>query len=297
MTRARPPLWRTLPLALRPHQWAKNALLFLPALAAHVDWSVSTLRTLGAGFLAFSLLASAVYLVNDLLDMPHDRAHPTKRLRPIAAGQLSVPVVLAAVGGLLVLSGLLARGLTPRFQGVLLAYLGLTTAYSLWLKRLEMVDVITLATLYATRIVAGAALTAVPLSRWFLAFSVFFFFSLALVKRVTELLGRPSDAPDRVAGRGYRSEDLPMLRALGSAAVSASSLVYCLYITSDEVGRLYSSPDFLWLGLPILLYWQARVWMLASRHAIEEDPVTFALKDHVSYLAAAGFLAIVWMAS
>lgn len=282
---------------LRPHQWAKNLLLLLPALAAHVPWDGPRVMTMLMGLAAFSALASAVYVANDLVDLPHDREHPTKRFRPIAAGDLPREAAVAAALLLVGLSLGLATQLPWRFQIVLGAYLVLTTAYSFVLKRRAMMDVIVLASLYATRIVAGAVLMDVPLSRWFLAFSVFFFFSLALVKRLTELLSRPPQGAEHLAGRGYRATDVPVLLSLGSAAVGASSLVYCLYITGDEVNALYGEPDLLWLGLPIVLYWQARVWMLANRQAIDEDPVAFALRDRMSYLLGLAFMAIVWVAS
>jgi len=293
----RPSLVVALARTLRPHQWAKNLLLVLPALAAHVAWDAPRVMTLIAGFIAFSALASSVYVTNDLVDLPHDRKHPTKRFRPIASGDVKTPIAIGFAVGLLGASLVLAAQLPWRFQGVLAGYLLLTTAYSFVLKRRAMMDVIVLASLYATRVVAGAVLMDVPLSRWFLAFSVFFFFSLALVKRVTELIARPPQDTELLAGRGYRTTDLPVLVSLGSAAVSASSLVYCLYITGDEVNGLYAEPDLLWLGLPIILYWQARIWMLANRQAIDEDPVAFALRDRMSYLLGIAFMVIVWVAT
>jgi 4-hydroxybenzoate polyprenyltransferase/phosphoserine phosphatase len=287
---------RILARALRPHQWSKNALLVLPALAAHLPWTWSTALDLTAGFVSFSALASAVYLLNDLADLPHDRAHETKRSRPIAAGDLPIPVTLAAIGVLLALATAISLHLPDMFKAVLAAYLAFTTAYSLVLKRKPIVDVITLAGLYATRVIGGAALVMVPLSRWFLAFSVFFFFSLALVKRVVEL--RQTTTPlGGAGGRGYAAADVPVLSGLGAGAAVVSSLVYCLYITSDDVGQLYSFPDLLWLGLPLLLYWQARVWLLAGRDRVEEDPVIFALRDRVSHFVLLGFLVVVWVAA
>lgn len=295
--RTRPPVWRTLPRAMRPHQWAKNTLLFLPAIAAHLRWEASAFLTLILGFVAFSFVASAVYLMNDLADLPHDRRHPTKKNRPLAAGDLTIPAAVAAATMLLIISAIVSFSLPGTFRLVLATYFGLTVAYSLILKRRIVVDVIALATLYTIRVVAGATLLSVPLSRWFLAFSVFFFFSLALVKRVIELKATEAASEERVAGRGYRAEDLPILLSLGAAAISASSLVYCLYITGNEVNQLYENPDMLWLGLPIFLYWQARIWLLANRQAVDDDPVSFALKDRMSYLSGLSFLLIVWLAT
>jgi 4-hydroxybenzoate polyprenyltransferase/phosphoserine phosphatase len=282
--------------ALRPYQWSKNALLLLPALAAHLAWTPSVVLTLLAGFLAFSAAASAVYLVNDLVDLPHDRLHERKRTRPIAAGELSIPATIGLIALLLVIAASLALLLPLPFTVALGTYMLASTAYSLVLKGRAILDVLTLATLYALRLVAGAALVTVPLSRWFLAFSVFFFFSLALVKRVVELRRSPAD-DGGTRGRGYQAADLPVLAALGAAGAAVSSLVYCLYITSDDIGQLYTRPDVLWLGLPILLYWQARIWLLTGRGRMEEDPVVFALRDRLSHLLLVAFLVTVWLAT
>lgn len=283
--------------ALRPHQWSKNALLALPAIAAHEFFSFDVLGALLAGFVAFSALASAVYIVNDLVDLPNDRAHPSKRHRPLASGELSIPAALITVVMLLLVAVVMALGLPPAFQGMLVVYAAVTTAYSLVLKQRPILDVITLAGLYTIRVVAGAALVAVSLSRWFLAFSVFFFFSLALVKRVVEMSRRVGTGSESVPGRGYEVGDIPVLRSLGTTSVMASAIVYCLYITGSEVSDLYTRPDLLWIGLPVLLYWQSRVWLLAGRDKLHEDPVTFALTDRVSRILLLGFLVVVWMAA
>jgi len=288
-----PPLVR----ALRLHQWAKNALLLLPALAAHLPWTPALGLRLVHGLAAFSLLASALYLVNDLADLRHDRLHPTKSRRPLASGQLTVPVAIGAAAGLFVAAAALALPLAAEFQMALFAYLAVNVAYTLDLKRRPILDVIVLATLYATRVVAGAALVAVPLSRWFLAFSLFLFLSLALVKRVVELQAVADGATGFVRGRSYVRADVPALVALGAACTAASALVYCLYVTGDEVGRLYGRPDVLWVGLPLFLYWQARIWLITSRGDMHEDPVLFALRDRASYVLAGLFLLTVVVAA
>ena len=291
--------WPLRPLirSLRPHQWSKNALLALPAVAAHALFSWEVVVALLAGFVAFSALASAVYVLNDLVDLPNDRSHPSKRRRPLAAGELTIPFALTTVVVLVLVSGLIAWRLPPAFQAILLVYAVVTTAYSLILKQRPILDVITLAGLYTIRVVAGAALVTVSLSRWFLAFSVFFFFSLALVKRVVEMGRRTEEASPHVPGRGYQVGDIPVLRSLGTTAVMASALVYCLYITAAEVEELYTQPDLLWIGLPILLYWQSRVWLLVGRDKLDEDPVTFALTDRASRVMLLAFLAVVWLAA
>jgi len=275
---------------LRPHQWTKNLLLVVPALAAHRapgDTAVGLL----AALVSFSALASGFYIVNDLLDLEHDRAHPTKRRRPLAAGDITPTAAMLLSAALVVGSLALALTLLPTSFAVALGvYATLTVSYSLGLKRVVLLDVLVLATLYTLRVVAGAAAVAVPLSRWFLAFSVFLFLSLALVKRAVELRGmaggsgrRAEDVRASAPGRGWWISDLPVLQALGLGSAVASSLVYCLYITSDDVQTLYGRPDVLWLGLPLLLYWLGRVWILVSRDEVADDPVVFALRDPASW--------------
>lgn len=288
---------RTFLQAIRPHQWMKNGLLLLPALAAHLTPTTALTIDLFLGFLSFSSMASAVYLLNDLADVREDRLHPAKRHRPIASGSLSVPGALGGAVGLVAGSGILAVTLHPTFGAILLMYAVLSSAYSMGLKRVPILDVILLATLYTARVLAGAAVAGVALSRWFIAFSVFFFFSLALVKRLTELQGAARDWNRDESGRGYLRSDVPVILSLGGGAVAASSLVYCQYILGPSVADLYSSPDVLWLGLPLLLFWHARMWLLAHRGRIDEDPVVFALHDPTGYSAFAGFLLVMWIAS
>jgi 4-hydroxybenzoate polyprenyltransferase/phosphoserine phosphatase len=297
IVRNRPNALRVTTRLLRPHQWSKNTLLFLPAVAAHLPMTAEVALTLVAGFVAFSAIASAVYVLNDLADLASDRAHATKRHRPLAAGDVSIPFGLGVAAVLVMVATTIAMTLPPAFGALLATYVVLTTAYSILLKSRAIVDVITLASLYTLRVMAGAALVDVPLSRWFLAFSVFFFFSLALAKRVVELSRQPAGASDRLPGRGYSAADVPVLTALGTTAVMASALVYCLYITDSDIGELYDRPDLLWLGLPILLYWLSRLWMLAGRNALHEDPVVFALKDRISRILLIGFLLVVWTAA
>lgn len=291
------PTWRCWVRALRPHHWAKNTLVFLPALAAQLAPNVGLALLLLAGFAAFCAMTSAVYLVNDVADLSSDRRHPTKCHRPLAAGELSISHALAAAVLLAVAAGALAWYLSPLFAAVLASYLILTTLYSASLKRKLVIDVITLASLYTIRVVAGAVLVEVPLSRWFLAFSIFLFLSLALVKRVVELEELKAGDVSAAAGRGYRVDDLTVLTGLGTAAAAASALVYCLYITSDDVLRLYTRPDVLWIGLPLFLYWIARLWVLAGRGVVHEDPVAYALGDRATYAVFAAFVATIWLAT
>ncbi len=286
-------LWR----GVRPHQWAKNTIIFLPALAAHLQLEGTLGLRLLLGLAAFSAVASAFYLINDIADADDDRLHPTKRYRPIAAGQMSTRHAVMAAVALAAVGAAVALFLSLSFAGVLAAYALGTAAYTAGLKRYAIVDVITLATLYATRIVAGAVLVEVPLSRWFLAFSIFLFGSLALLKRVIEAKEMGARYVDLMAGRGYSAQDVPVLTAMGTSFAGVSALVYCLYITSDDVMALYDTPDLLWFGLPLFLYWISRLWLLAGRAALQDDPVAFALRDLASYLVLAGFLLTVLLAA
>lgn len=283
--------------ALRPHQWIKNLLLVLPPLAAHYAWTPALASRLLRALIAFSLVASALYLVNDVFDREHDRRHPTKHLRPVAAGQISPAAALAGAAVLGAAALIAALGLPATFLLALAGYALLSAAYSSFLKPRPILDVIALATLYAARVVAGALATGVELSHWFTAFSVFFFLSLALVKRVVELTGSETDPEALVGGRGYSRTDVPILVAFGGATAAADALVYVLYIGDPSVGRLYARPELLWIGLPILLYWQARVWLFTGRGRMHGDPVVFAMRDRVSYLLLAAFLLAVFAAA
>ncbi|MDJ1009587.1 MAG: UbiA family prenyltransferase [Paracoccaceae bacterium] len=265
--------------ALRPHQWSKNLLVLLPALAAHAP---GALPAAFAAFVAFSLTASAVYLINDLVDLDSDRAHPRKRNRPFASGALPLTVGLWAAPALIAAALLIgALFASPGFLAALAAYFVATFAYSMWLKRKLVIDVITLAGLYTVRIVAGAAAAAVMLSPWMLGFSMFLFLALAAVKRQGELTDQISSGRGS-AGRAYEAEDLPVLRGIALAAVHAAVLVLALYISSEDVQRLYDRPDLLWLVCPILLYWALRMVMKAHRGLMTDDPIVFAGSDRIS---------------
>ena len=270
--------------AMRIHQWAKNILVFMPLLGAHRMGEMQLFSQAAIAFLAFGLCASSVYLLNDLLDLPADRAHPNKRKRPFAAGTVPllhgvvlVPVLLLSAFGL-------ALFLPPLFILVLgLYYLG-TISYSLWLKRVVLVDVLLLAGLYTMRVLAGAAAVAIAPSFWLLAFSVFLFLSLALAKRHAELKVLLLHGSGKSRGRGYQASDLEALLSLGTAAGYMSVLVLALYINSEEIRELYQRPEVIWLLCPLLLYWISRVWLGAHRGKLHDDPVVFALKDRVSRL-------------
>jgi len=276
--------WRSWLHALRVHQWLKNLLVLLPMMAAHRFDDPALLGRTLLGFMAFCLCASGVYLLNDLLDLAADRHHARKRHRPFAAGSLSL-VHGAAVSLLLTLAAFaLALGLSPLFAGVLGVYYALTLAYSFRLKRRVMVDVIVLAGLYTLRIIGGGVLLATALSFWLLAFSMFLFLSLAMLKRYTELLRLVDDGKSRSKGRGYEVEDLHLMQSLGGASGYNAVLVLALYINSSASEQLYGRPQLLWLLCPLLLYWISRAWMIAHRGLMRDDPVIFAATDRASQL-------------
>jgi 4-hydroxybenzoate polyprenyltransferase len=279
---------------LRPHQWAKNALVLLPiALAPMPETTDTVLRGLLA-FTTFCLCASAGYLFNDLIDIEADRLHATKSRRPFASGALPVIAGPPLFVGLLSLSFTIAALWLPlSFLAMLALYFVGTLSYSLYWKRLLLVDVLVLAGLYTHRILAGGIATGIPVSAWLLGFSMFFFTSLAFAKRYVELKAMTSDA--RVKNRGYYRADLEMVTSMGTSSGYIAALVFVLYVDSPAVRATYHEPRLLWLGLPVLLYWLGRIWLLAGRGQMQEDPVKFALKDSKSLLAGAilfGILAI-----
>ena len=290
----RPGTLRAIVRALRPHQWAKNALVFVPLFAAHLAGDLYALSCAAAGADAFCLCASSVYLLNDMLDLEADRAHPRKSKRPFASGDLSIATGMALAPLLLALAALVAAFLPGKFQLYLAAYYVLTFAYSVKLKRMLLVDAVTLAGLYTLRIIAGAGAVTVALSFWLLLFSVFLFLSLAFVKRYAELDALRRQQKLQALGRGYHVEDLAVLQSFGTAAGYLSVLVLALYINSPEVQSLYRHPKSIWMLCVLMLYWVSRVWMTAHRGAMHDDPVVYALRDRVSL--GIGLLAAVTIA-
>jgi 4-hydroxybenzoate polyprenyltransferase len=283
--------------AMRLHQWAKNLLVFLPFLPLAATLPVGVWLQGVLGFLAFGLCASSVYLVNDLFDLEADRAHPRKRFRPIAAGDLGLgPAIVLAVALLGAGFALSALLLPPLFLAVLALYWALTTAYSLDLKRRVNVDVLALACLYTLRVLAGSAVLAVAPSFWMLAFSIFLFLSLAAAKRMAELdaLARKGKQ-DAAAGRGYVVRDIPIVLAQGVASGQLAVLVFALYLHT-VLDAQFSHPEVLWGVFPLLLLWINRVWMKTSRGEMHDDPVVFALRDRFSLATAAIAVVCVFLA-
>ena len=276
--------------ALRPRHWIKNAIVFAPAVAAH-EVRPEVYLEAAEMFAALCVCASGTYLWNDLLDLPHDRRHWSKRRRPVAAGSLSLPAVMG-LGTALIGGGLLLAFRSSVAAGIcLLAYLVLTVSYSLWLKRLVFIDVIALAILFTIRVFVGAVAAAVALSDWFLAFTLFLFLTLAIVKRQRELHAVRTSGRSTSDGRAYVADDLGGIVGLGAASTFASVLVLALYIQSPEINEHYSRPDALWLICLLLIYWLGRLTLLASRGAVDDDPVVFALGDRASWMAGIGMLA------
>ena len=276
----RPSVLRAVFKQLRPHQWAKNALVVLPALLAP-KFSVDNFVAGLTGAAAFSLCASAGYVLNDLLDLEADRAHRTKRNRPLASGALPVawgpPLFIALAAGSVALGALLS---SVSFLLLLGVYFVATLSYSFYLKKRTLLDVLVLAWLYTHRIIAGGAATSVPLSAWLLAFSMFIFLSLAFVKRYVELSALTDDRA--IKHRDYMRSDIPMVASMGTASGYLAVLVFSLYVDQGAREAAYAEPLFLWLSVPVLLYWISRIWILAGRGQLEDDPVKFALRDKVS---------------
>ncbi len=285
--------------ALRLHQWAKNALIFVPLLASHQIVDAQLIWQGVLAFLFFGMCASSVYLLNDLLDLDDDRHHATKHMRPFAAGRLSIKAGLTAIPILLILAFAGASLLLPwHFTAVLAGYYALTLAYSLSLKRMMTVDVIVLAMLYTARIIAGAAALSLAPTFWMLSFSMFIFLSLALVKRYAELNeARIKGQKNKTRGRGYFPADLEMISSLGASSGYLAVMVLALYIHDQPVTGLYTHPEVIWLACPLLLFWITRVWMLTHRGEMHDDPVVFAIRDRMSQVIGLLFALVFWVAA
>lgn len=276
---------------LRPHQWVKNVLVFVPLIAAHETHPWLYVVT-AAVFVALSACASGTYLLNDLLDLPYDRQHTSKRQRPMAAGK--VPLLpMIGLGAVLVTGGLGLAFSQSLWVGLcVLGYLIVSVAYSLLLKRKVLLDVVTLALFYALRVFTGAMAASIVLSPWFLAFFLFVFFSLALVKRQDELCALHNSGESNAKGRAYMTDDIGAMTALAAGSGFVAVAVFALYIQSSDVLTLYSRPVFLWAICPVLLYWLGRLTLLANRGAVTDDPVAFAVRDRVSWVVGLGVLTV-----
>ncbi len=284
--------WRDVLRALRPHQWAKNSLVFLAMFAGH-KLSLPMFAASLLAFICFCSAASSAYVINDLLDLPGDRVHPRKVRRPFAAGRLAITDGLLLAAALMALTVALASLLPLRFIAVLAIYVVTTLGYSLLFKRHAIIDVIVLGGLYTIRVVGGVVVTDSHDAQWLLMFSLFLFFALAVVKRCSELVLLRERGLATTPGRGYRVSDLAVLQPLAAAAGTGAVLVFALYVSSPKVAPLYRHPDWLWLICPLLLYWLSRVQLLSSRGELHDDPVIFAITDRMSWLTVAAIVAVV----
>lgn len=275
--------------ALRAHQWLKNLLLFVPMLAAHQLVAVEDWVSMFLAFASFSLCASSVYIGNDLMDLNSDRTHPRKRRRPFASGRMSILQGVGLAPILLGVSVAVGMQVSAAFLGWLALYFLVTCAYSMGVKRLIVVDCLTLALLYTLRIVAGAAAVGLSMSFWLLAFSVFLFLSLAFVKRYAELEVQILRGKKKVLGRGYYTTDAPLVQGMGLASGYAAALVLALYLNSEAVTRLYRTPEVIWGAVPVLLFWVNWMWVKAHRGQMHDDPLVFAMKDRASLVAGVVF--------
>jgi 4-hydroxybenzoate polyprenyltransferase len=279
---------------LRPQHWLKNLLVFVPALAAHqMD---DLLGSLLLAFLAFGCIASSGYLINDLLDLPADRHHPAKRHRPFAQGELPLGFALATIPALIALGCFLGAMVSGVFLAAALTYLALSLIYSLYAKWIVVLDVILLASLYTIRILAGSAVASIWPSHWLLAFSTFLFFSLALVKRYSELAVMRRVDGEQAKARGYEIGDGELLAAMGVASGYLAVLVLALYISSATAKVLYGRYEVMWFLCPLLLYWISRIWLVAHRGRMPDDPVVFAINDRASRILVALMAALIVVA-
>ncbi|HKF46467.1 MAG TPA: UbiA family prenyltransferase [Terracidiphilus sp.] len=281
--------------AIRIHQWSKNLLILFPLLLSH-DLRGSRLLAALAAFFSFSLAASATYILNDLLDIEADRRHRRKRQRPFASGNLSATAGIGIALAFLLLAAVGTRFVPVEFTGWLLLYLATTVAYTAWIKRIALVDVIVLSGLYTLRLLAGSAATHTPISQWLAGFSIFLFLSLSFVKRFAELENLRAIAMQPRNGRGYLLSDAEQLRTFGTACAYASVVIFAIYISGRDVTALYHHAGRLWCVVPLMILWLSRVWLLASRAELNEDPVVFAMTDRMSLLTGAATLAIVLLA-
>ncbi|WP_375750159.1 UbiA family prenyltransferase [Vibrio sp. HN007] len=277
---------------LRVHQWLKNLLIFVPLMVSGMLFQPGSIFLSLLAFSSFSSLASATYIFNDLLDLESDRSHPRKKERPLAAGNISILDGLRASILLIVCSLVIAMSTSSEFTVVLIAYLGLTLAYSFKIKQYIGMDVVMLAMLYTVRIIAGAAVLGIQASFWLLAFSIFIFLSLALVKRCSEIHSMQKTGKERASGRDYTVGDYSVLVSFGASSAMLAVLMFCFYINNSALSDQYQQPDSLWLIIPGLCYWLMRMWIKTHRGEMDDDPIVFSLKDRGS-LITIGFCCLI----
>jgi 4-hydroxybenzoate polyprenyltransferase len=290
--RTRPSVLRAALKVMRPHQWSKNLLVFVPMIMAHAVADPQAWRNALIMLLAFCAAASSIYITNDLVDLEADRRHPRKRRRPLANGSLPIPLGAAMAAGLFVI-GLLAANAVGGL-GIIILYVAASTGYSFFLKKKPIVDVFLLAGLYTIRVLGGGVATGHPASVWLLAFSGFLFLSLALVKRTEEMQAvARSDGERSASRRGYMVDDVAILQMFGCSSAFASSVVLALFVGSTAASQNYRSPEMLWIIVPLILFWQCRLWLSTARGWMHDDPIVFAMRDWVSWLVVISVLVVV----
>lgn len=283
---------------LRPHQWAKNLLVFVPLVTSHRFFEVAKIGECLLAFICLSACASGIYVVNDLFDLATDRLHPIKRGRPLASGRL--PLVVGFPLALVLLTGGIGAALVTGTRSLalcLVIYTAISLAYSAWLKEYALLDVFILTGLYILRIIAGGEATGIPISEWLMAFGLFFFLSLAFAKRYTELLRLAETSVPTVMRRGYNTKDLDFIASIGCTSGYLAILVFALYINSPEMRQLYHHPLLLWLICPLLMYWITYLWLKAKRSELNEDPILFVILDRASLIIGGLVLAVIVLAS
>jgi 4-hydroxybenzoate polyprenyltransferase len=291
---SRLPAWL---LALRPQHWVKNVLVIVPLAAAHQLGDLTLLARVAMAFAAFSMCASGQYVLNDLFDLEADRSHPSKRNRPLASGEMTRTAAYAVIAVMWLASGLVAARLGAAFAGVLAAYVVLMIAYSLRLKHVVLLDAVLLAAGYSARVAAGAVAVSILPSTWLIAFCLFLFYSLALIKRYAELAHNRERQGLSAHARGYEAVDLPVVAIFGIASGYLAVLVLALYLTSGRTpSALYSQPMFIGLTAVLLLYWISYLWLVANRGQMPEDPVLFALRDSRSWVLVVLMGVCAWLA-
>ncbi|MFV1984388.1 MAG: UbiA family prenyltransferase [Thiohalomonadales bacterium] len=278
---------KNLLLSCRPKQWVKNMLLFIPLILAHKTQDIGLwLDTLYA-FISFTFVASSIYIINDLSDIEVDKIHPVKKNRPIASGNVTTLQAKLFIVLLLIFAAIIVIKLPLNFQISLLVYLLITNLYTFKLKSMALLDVITLACLYTLRIISGTFAIEVELSYWLISFSIFFFLSLAFVKRHIELNNLLKSGGTKIPGRDYNVTDIENIRSFGITSGYLSILVFAVYINDEALIKLYTEPYWLWGISLLLLYWISRIWFIANNELKSDDPVLFAVQDKTSYIVLA----------
>tara|TARA_B100002019_G_C21202400_1_gene564763 strand:- start:334 stop:1206 length:873 start_codon:yes stop_codon:yes gene_type:complete len=284
--------------ALRCHQWIKNILIFVPLVSSHRLLEYELLINGIIAFFIFSATASSLYLVNDILDIDNDKLHEYKKNRPIASGELSIPLAILTIITLILLSYTFSFFILPaEFLYTLTIYIALSLLYSFILKYITVIDILVLSILYTLRLYAGASAMSLEVTFWITSFSLFIFFSLAVLKRYTELVKYSNDNTFNNSSRPYKSLDISVLSSFGTSSGFISVLILALYINEQDNGEMYKHPEWMWIAIPLLLLWISRVWIKVHRKQMHDDPIIFAIKDNPSRIIGLFFVLSFWLAA